>query len=161
MQRIYLSDFDSQSEIIQIKDTEIIHQLTKVLRSRIGDKISIFNGKDSQDHIFEIIELAKREISIKKESHLENNSEISFELSLYNGMPNKLEKVEYMLQKGTEIGFTKFCFFRTERSQKLNLSTNKIQRLEKIIIEAAEQSGRAKIPELIFEEDFDIKHLPQ
>jgi 16S rRNA U1498 N3-methylase RsmE len=84
MQRIYLSDFDSQSEIIQIKDTEIIHQLTKVLRSRIGDKISIFNGKDSQDHIFEIIELAKREISIKKESHLENNSEILFELSLYN-----------------------------------------------------------------------------
>jgi RsmE family RNA methyltransferase len=66
-----------------------------------------------------------------------------------------------MLQKGTEIGFTKFCFFRTERSQKLNLSTNKIQRLEKIIIEAAEQSGRAKIPELIFEEDFDIEHLPQ
>lgn len=161
MQRIYLSDFDSQSEIIQIKDTEIIHQLTKVLRSRIGDKISIFNGKDSQDHIFEIIELAKREISIKKESHLENNSEISFELSLYNGMPNKLEKVEYMLQKGTEIGFTKFCFFRTERSQKLNLSPNKIQRLEKIIIEAAEQSGRAKIPELIFEEDFDIQHLPE
>ena len=161
MQRIYLSDFDVQSDNIQIKDSEIIHQLTKVLRSRIWDKISIFNGQDSHDFIFEITELAKREIGLTRVSLSENNSEISFQLALYNGMPNKLEKIEYILQKWTEIGFTKFCFFRTERSQKLSLSPNKIQRLEKIIIEAAEQSGRAKIPELIFEENFDIQNLPK
>ena len=88
-------------------------------------------------------------------------SEIDFELTLYNALPNKLEKIEYIIQKGTEICFTSFVFFRSQRSQKLVLWDNKIQRLEKIIIEAVEQSGRAKIPKLNIQEDFDFNSLPE
>jgi 16S rRNA (uracil1498-N3)-methyltransferase len=98
---------------------------------------------------------------MKKISEQENTSEIDFELTLYNALPNKLEKIEYIIQKGTEIGFTKFCFFRTDRSQKLVISDNKKIRLEKIITEAAEQSGRAIIPEIIISDDFDINNLPE
>jgi RsmE family RNA methyltransferase len=44
-------------------------------------------------------------------------------------------------------------FFRSKRSQKLNLSENKIERLKKIIIEASEQSNRNIVPELIIFDD--------
>jgi RsmE family RNA methyltransferase len=46
-------------------------------------------------------------------------------------------------------------FFRSNRSQKLNLSPNKIERFQKIIIESVEQSGRSRIPELAFLDDLN------
>lgn len=160
MQRIYLPELDILEENITISDKEIVHQLTKVLRTRIWDPMSLFDGKINKDIIFEVTEIGKREIKIKKISEQENNSEIDFELTLYNALPNKLEKIEYIIQKGTEIGFTKFNFFRTDRSQKLVISDNKKIRLEKIITEAVEQSGRAIIPEIIISDNFDINNLP-
>ena len=160
MQRIYFPGLDTADENITISEIEIVHQLTKVLRIRVWDEVSLFNWDIHKDIIFQIAELGKREITIQKVSEQENNSEIDFELTLYNAMPNKLEKIEYIIQKGTEIGFTKFHFFRTDRSQKLVISDNKKTRLEKIIVEAAEQSGRAIIPEIIISDDFDINNLP-
>jgi RsmE family RNA methyltransferase len=51
---------------------------------------------------------------------------------------------------------TGFYFFRSERSQKLNLSDNKIERLQRIITEATEQSGRSMIPKLVIEESLSL-----
>lgn len=160
MQRIYFPELNITDDYIVISDIEIVHQMTKVLRVRIWDEMSLFNGVIHTDIIFEVTEVWKREIKIQKISEQENNSEINFELSLYNAIPNKLEKIEYIIQKGTEIGFTRFCFFRTDRSQKLVISDNKKIRLEKIITEAAEQSGRAIIPEIIISDNFDMNELP-
>ncbi len=160
MQRIYLENTDLSQEKITLKDKELVHQLTKVLRVRIWENIYLFDGINNSDVLFKIIELWKREISLERISQNDNNSEINFKLSLYNAIPNKLEKIEYIIQKGTEIGFTKFNFFRTDRSQKLVISENKMIRLEKIITEATEQSGRAVIPEINILDNFDISNLP-
>lgn len=159
MQRIYLENSDLSEKNITLKDKEIVHQLTKVLRVRLWEKISFFNWEKQTDYIYEIIEIGKKEIILEKKSEEDNNSEIDFELSLYNALPNKLEKIEYIIQKGTEIGFTEFNFFRTHRSQKLFISDNKIERLKKIIIEAAEQSWRAIIPKISILDNFDINNL--
>jgi len=160
MQRIYLENTDLSQNNIILKDKELVHQLTKVLRVRIWEEIILFDGINSSDIIFTIIEIWKKEISLEKISENKNNSEIDFELSLYNALPNKLEKIEYIIQKWTEIGFTQFNFFRTDRSQKLIISDNKKIRLEKIIIEAAEQSGRVIIPQINISDTFDINNLP-
>lgn len=160
MQRIYLKNTDLSQKYIIIKDKEIIHQLTKVLRVRWWEHIALFNWEKAIDYIYEISEIWKKELALEKKSQLNNDSEIDFELSLFNGLPNKLEKIEYIIQKGTEIGFTQFIFFRTDRSQKLVISDNKLIRLEKIIIEAAEQSGRAIIPQINILDNFDINKLP-
>lgn len=161
MQRIYLENTDLSQLEITINDKEIIHQLTKVLRVRWGEHISLFDWKNLMDYTYEIAEIWKRELVLKQVFHQNNASEIDFELSLYNALPNKLEKIEYIIQKGTEIGFTHFNFFRTDRSQKLIISDNKKIRLEKIITEAAEQSWRAIIPQINILDNFDINHLPE
>ena len=63
-------------------------------------------------------------------------------------MPNKYEKIEYILQKGVEIGITKFVFFRSDRSQKLLVTPAKIERFENIAREALEQCGGMVMPEI-------------
>lgn len=160
MQRIFLENIDENTQNLVVKDHEIVHQLTRVLRVKNWEKIILFNGKNNIDFIFEIKNIAKREIEISKISQEENHSEINFALTLFNALPNKLEKIEFIIQKATEIWFTKFVFFSSKRSQKLNISENKFTRLQKIIIEAAEQSGRSQIPEIIIQENSILDNLP-
>lgn len=103
MQRILLENIDENTQNLVIKGHEIVHQLTKVLRVKKGEKIILFNGKINIDFIFEIKNIAKREIEVSKLSQEENASEINFELTLFNALPNKLEKIEFIIQKATEI----------------------------------------------------------
>ena len=62
-------------------------------------------------------------------------------ITLYQALPNKIEKIEYILQKGVEVGIGKFVFFRSDFSQKLSLSDTKKVRLIAIAREAVEQCG--------------------
>jgi 16S rRNA (uracil1498-N3)-methyltransferase len=72
-----------------------------------------------------------------------------FGVSLFFGLTNR-EKVEWILQKGTEIGISNFYPFVSSRTlvQSLSLTEKKVDRWERIIREAAEQSGRIWLPEL-------------
>ena len=159
MQRFYIPNFTKQ-EIFILNDKDaprafptghIFHQLTKVLRVRDWEKIIFFDWVNNLDFIYEIIEISKKEIKFKFIEEIEKNSELDFELNLFQAMPNKLEKIEYILQKWVEIWYKKFIFYRSERSQKLVISEKKEERLKKIIIEAVEQSWRNFVPE------FEIK----
>ena len=47
-----------------------------------------------------------------------------------------------------EVGISAFYFYRSERSQKMNISEKKQERLQKILEEAVEQSGRNIVPTL-------------
>jgi RsmE family RNA methyltransferase len=130
--------------------------LIKVLRVRTWDEIIFFNWVDDIDYIYKIISIDKREVYLEKQWYLENNSEIDFDINIINSIPNKLEKIELILQKWVEVGVSNFLFFRSNRSQKLVLSPNKIERLNRIIIEAVEQSWRSRIPEFTIVDDLDI-----
>jgi 16S rRNA (uracil1498-N3)-methyltransferase len=65
------------------------------------------------------------------------------------------------LQKWVEVWVTGFYFYRSEKSQKLNLSENKILRLNKIIIEAVEQSWRSRVPEFIIEDNISLEYFKE
>lgn len=68
-------------------------------------------------------------------------------------MPNKLEKIEWIIEKNTEIGVKKIVFFRSERSQKIFLSEKKVERMQEIAREALEQCGGKKLVEIIFSDE--------
>lgn len=78
------------------------------------------------------------------------NTEPKKQISLYQALPNKYEKIEYIIQKGVEIGIHRFIFFRSDRSQKLILSTSKMERFISIAREALEQCGGLTMPEILF-----------
>lgn len=155
MQRFYIPHFKKEDEfLLNDKDAprtfptgHIFHQLVKVLRVRKLEKIIFFNWIDNIDLVFQITEINKKNIELKFIEEVEKETELNFELNLYQALPNKLEKIEYMLQKWVEVWFRKFVFYRSERSQKLIISDKKEERLKKIIIEAVEQSWRNFVPE--------------
>jgi len=100
--------------------------------------------------VYKIEEISKKEIVFSQQEILKKSSELEFELVLFQALPNKLEKLEYIVQKCSEVGYAKIVFFQGERSQKLILSENKKQRLYKIMQEAIEQCGRNTLCDLVF-----------
>jgi len=55
-------------------------------------------------------------------------------------LPNKFEKIELIVQKCTEIGVEHLIFFPAKHSVLKEISASKMERLEKISLEAVEQS---------------------
>lgn len=166
MQRFYINlDF---SQNISLKDKDLVHQMTKVLRVRKWEEIILFSHLPNPptevagifDYIYEIKEISRKEIKLELIRKIENNSELNVNVNLIQALPNKLSKIEDIIKKWTQIWIHKFIFFKSERSQKLNINTNKISRLNKIMIESVEQSWRSYIPELkILEENIFNKNI--
>lgn len=156
MQRFY---FENIKDYFFIEDKNFINQVLKVLRSQLWDKFIFFDGKKHTDFVFEISEIQKNKIFFKKLEEIDKNSEIDFEINLFSSIPNKLEKIEFIVQKWTEVWVSNFYFFKSQRSQKIFLNENKVDRIKKIIQEAAEQSNRNKIPNFQIIEKIDFEKL--
>lgn len=157
MQRIYLPKTDFL-DTLKISDVEIHHQLTRVLRSRVWDEIIFFGGKKQKDHVYTISAIDKKSIEFEKKEVIKKDTELPLNLHLYQAFPNKLSKLEYIIQKCSEIGYSSITFFSSEHSEKRGVSEAKEDRLRRISIEAIEQCGGNIIPEIIFWDDItDLK----
>ena len=134
------------SEILSVSmtgkfDKSQSHYLTKVMRINIGKNFSLFNQNGEWEA--RIIKITKGivEFSItKKIRSNDNEKEIWLAFT-----PIKLNYLNLMIQKATELGVTKFIPILTERTivRKINE-----KRVNKIIVEASEQSNRLKVPKL-------------
>jgi len=117
------------------------HYLTKVMRIKIGESFSLFNNNGEWSA--NIIRISKGIVEfsvIEKLRQKENTKEIWLAFS-----PIKSNYFNFMIQKATELGVTKFIPIIFDRTivRKINK-----ERLEKIIIEATEQSNRINVPVL-------------
>ena len=117
------------------------HYLTKVMRIKIGDNFSLFNSNG--EWLAKILDISKgivEFIIIEKLRHKDITKEIWLAFS-----PIKSNYFNFMIQKATELGVTRFIPIIFDRTivRKINK-----ERLEKIIIEASEQSNRINIPTL-------------
>lgn len=156
MQRFYKPNLEKK---FFIDDREFKNQVLKVLRWNINDDFIFFDGKNDKDFVYKLYDIQKDKLFFEKISEIEKKSEINFELNLFASLPNKIEKIEFIAQKATEIWVTNIYFWKSERSQKIFLNENKIERIKKIILEAVEQSGRNKIPEFKIFEKIDLEKI--
>jgi 16S rRNA (uracil1498-N3)-methyltransferase len=89
----------------------------------------------------------KKEIMLRFIKRTENVNEPRTGLTLMLCLPNKPDKLEFILQKAVELGVSRIILLEGDFSQmKHNLRSD---RLEKIMTEASEQSERALVPQLI------------
>jgi 16S rRNA (uracil1498-N3)-methyltransferase len=117
------------------------HYVTKVMRVKIGEIFSLFNSSGEWEA--KILTLSKSivEFNITKQlRQKENTKEMWLAFS-----PIKSNYFNFMIQKATELGVTKFIPVIFDRTivRKINK-----ERLEKVIIEAAEQSNRINVPSI-------------
>ena len=116
------------------------YYLLKVMRINIGKTFSLFNQSGEWEAKVDNINKGNVEFTIiKKIRSAESTKEICLAFA-----PIKLNYLNLMIQKATELGITKFIPILTDRTivRKLNL-----KRINKIIIEASEQSNRLNVPE--------------
>jgi 16S rRNA (uracil1498-N3)-methyltransferase len=145
--RFFIKQINPTSKKIRFL-ADIAHQIQHVLRLKQGDCVAVMDGEgkayqveltwdDSGRTTGKIIEVGEVRSSLNVHIHL------YFPLS-------KKGKVEWILQKGTEVGLHAFHPFISQRSlvQSSEMSEKRITRWETIIREAAEQSGRSRLPTL-------------
>ena len=115
------------------------HYLSTVMRVKVGESFSLFNKGGEWEAKINAISKGIVEFNItKKLREKENPKEIWLAFS-----PIKSNYFNFMIQKATELGVTKFIPIITDRTIIRKINSN---RLEKIIIESSEQSNRLKIP---------------
>ena len=140
-------------EEVVIQDVSLVNQWTKVFRYTVGDFVILFNGNGSE-YRYTLTEITKKEctlcLSDKHSSYLPAKK-ITLCLSLI-----KKDNFELVVQKATELGVTTIVPIISFRSEKKNLS---FDRLQKIAIESAEQCGRGDIP--LITEIFPVNELPK
>ena len=124
------------------------YYVSKVMRIKENEVLSLFNNSGEWEAKIMNISKSIVEFNVtKKLRHKENNKELWLAFS-----PIKSNYFNFMIQKATELGVTKFLPIIFERTivRKINKG-----RLEKVIIEATEQSNRINIP--IIEEPQKLK----
>ena len=117
------------------------HYLAKVMRVKVGESFSLFNQSGEWEaKINEILKGIVEFTVLKKLREKDNEKNIWLAFA-----PIKSNFFNFMIQKATELGVTKFVPIITERTivRKINY-----ERIEKIIIEASEQSNRIKVPKV-------------
>ena len=145
--RLYFSNSLS-ADMIDKLDKAQSHYLTKVMRVKENEVFSLFNKNGEWEA--KILGISKNIVEFKTTKHLRQKENIK-ELWLAFS-PIKSNYQNFMIQKATELGVTKFLPIIFDRTvvRKINK-----ERFEKIVIEACEQSNRINVP--IIEDVQDLK----
>ncbi len=135
---------DISGKSLDIREPDLLHQMKSVLRFKAGDECIILDGNGMKAK-GKIEELHKKGAKISL-SEQETCTPPKRRLRLYSAISKKPSTFELIVQKATELGATEIIPLVTERCQVVEL--RKIERLELIIKEAAEQSEACFLPEL-------------
>jgi len=144
------SALDSQPEILTLALDESRH-LRDVLRLKKGDEVYIFNGK-GKEFKCTVDEISRHSAKVRVNTEVqparpESPLELTLAVALLKG-----EKFDLVVQKVTELGVARILPVMTTRAD-IRLrdesdASKRVLRWQRIAIEAAKQSGRARVPEI-------------
>jgi len=138
--RLYFPD-KIQSDLSSHLTNEQTHYVKDVMRLKIGDKLSVFNTLGEWSATIESYEKNGVKIKImEKVRDKDNEKNIWLAFS-----PIKQNPLNFLIQKGTELGVQKFTPVLSDRTIVREIN---IERIKKIIVEASEQSNRISVPEI-------------
>jgi len=168
MDRFFVGQESLRGKEVVLEEQQA-YQICNVLRKTVGEHIIVLDNLGAEYEI-ELKTIEKKKVTGQIKEKRKAAGEPAVEITLYQSLLSR-EKFEWVLQKCTEIGVKQFVPMETFRSivRQKSINANKIKRWKQIIQEAAEQSGRGRIPELAqtatFEEaitkidDFNYKFM--
>lgn len=141
---------DSQARIIG----DDVKHIYKVLRLNEGEIVKL-NDCNGNEFLANIINITKSEVELEIIEKLDIDNESGVEITLFQGLP-KAQKMDLIVQKGTELGIKEFKPVLTKRVDvKLKGEFKKLDRLNRIALEAAKQSKRSIIPKVMEPIEFE------
>lgn len=143
MQRYFYEKIDKKL----LLNKEDSYHIVKVMRKDLGEKIEIVS--DKKVYVTEIISITNDLVTVEVIEEKETDNELKCEVVIAQALV-KEQKMDYILQKATELGVSEIIPLETIRSiVKLNKKEDKkIIRWQNIVKEASEQSKRNVIPKI-------------
>ncbi len=148
MTRFFVEQDQLQENFIVLTGENAVH--AKVLRLKNGKEVLVCDGQGTEC-ICTVSDVSDGQISLVVKSRQVSETEASVRVSIYMAFP-KSDKLEYVIQKATELGASEIVAFPSSRcvSKPDEKSLKKkLERWQKIAASAAEQSGRGQIPQVI------------
>jgi len=154
MSRFYVPQPRIEKGMLKIEGDEVRH-IRKVLRLKAGDEIIVFDGLGKE---FEgaIVEEGLSSVVIKIQNIFSSKRDSPLEVTLAQSLL-KGEKMDYLIQKATELGVKEIIPFFSSRSVPLLEKSKKLKRhhrWERIAIEASKQCGRGVVPKIESLQDY-------
>lgn len=148
MHRFFVSPDRIRGEEVFFPE-EIAHQLSRVLRLRDGDRVVVLDDSGAEYDV-SLHSFGRRAVQGTIQATRPAGPEPRVRLSLFLALL-KGKKLDLVLQKGTELGVARFVPMLSRRSVVNSLDRlrdAKLERWASIVREAAEQSGRGRLPEI-------------
>ncbi|QMW13897.1 MULTISPECIES: 16S rRNA (uracil(1498)-N(3))-methyltransferase [unclassified Pseudoalteromonas] len=137
-------------------DEDAAGHIGRVLRMKVGEQVSIFNGEGGE-YLSEIIEVSKKNVVVQPLEFIDHDVESPLKIHLGQGV-SRGDKMDFTIQKSVELGITEITPIFSQRCG-VKLSGERLakkhQQWQKIAIAAAEQSGRNFVP--VVHPPIDIK----
>lgn len=133
----------------QTIEGDAANHIARVLRLERGDPLTLFDGRGGE-HAARIEELRKGAVIVAVGEHSAADQESRLSLTLAQGV-SRGERMDWVVQKATELGVTRIVPVLTERTVvKLDAkqAERKLQHWQGIVVAACEQSGRTRIPDV-------------
>jgi 16S rRNA (uracil1498-N3)-methyltransferase len=143
LQRFFIKQELKEGNEVNINDVDFVHQIFHVFRKKVGDEVVLLDNSGFE-FLAEIVSLNKKEVSLRILNKKKVLNICKNEVVLFASLIKK-DKFEWVLEKCTELGVSKFVPVISERSEKKGLN---IERARKIIKEASEQSERGIMSEI-------------
>jgi 16S rRNA (uracil1498-N3)-methyltransferase len=157
MQRYFVTPEQMTESTVSISGDDVKH-IAKVMRMTPGDQVICSDNRERVAKC-EITQVNELSIELSILEWMTSETELPIPVTVAQGLP-KHDKLEMIVQKGTELGANEFLPFQASRSivkWDAKKSKKKTERLQKIIKEAAEQSHRNRMP--VCKEPVTLKEL--
>jgi 16S rRNA (uracil1498-N3)-methyltransferase len=148
MARFYVPQPRIEKGLLRIEGDEVRH-IRKVLRLKSGDEVVVFNGA-ATEYEGTIVEEGSSSVVIMVQRILSSKSESPLEITLAQSLL-KSEKMDYLIQKATELGVNQIIPFYSSHSIPLIEESRRLKRYhrwKRIAVEASKQCGRGVVPKI-------------
>lgn len=132
-----------QDGLARLNDEESRHA-SRVLRKQVGDQIKVIDGKGSLYSCI-ITEIGKTEVLAQVGLEQAEFGHVPYELHIGIAPTKNIDRMEWLLEKATEMGVTSIRPFVSAHSERRHMREDRLQR---ILLSAAKQSMKGKIPHL-------------
>ncbi|WP_417899536.1 16S rRNA (uracil(1498)-N(3))-methyltransferase [Bacillus haimaensis] len=149
MQRYFVHSNQIEDQAVTIKG-EDVHHIVRVMRMNVEDQLLCSLSDTRRTALCQIAEITNDMVVARIVEWISAEVELPVRVTIANGLP-KGDKLELVIQKGTELGAEMFIPFNAARSivkWDEKKGRKKVERWNKIAKEAAEQSHRSYLPEV-------------
>lgn len=120
------------------------HHFTKVLRGKVGQEIQITDGKGKMGKGI-VSQINSKSVEIDLNDVIENHEKRPYKIHIAIAPTKSMERMEFFMEKATEIGIDKISFLKTFHSERKNIN---LDRCRKILVSAVKQSLKVYVPQL-------------